>query len=183
MNKRLLVGFVVLLLLGGCAQQPVAEDLSTGDLTDTSATDSSAVDSSAIDASPQDSQVSAGVMNVTVSQESDTSYRFSVTIQSPDEGCDRYANWWEVITEDGELIYRRILAHSHVDEQPFTRSGGPVAKAADQTVIVRSHMHPTGYHTQAMEGSFAEGFNTITLPSDFANELAQMPPLPSGCTF
>jgi len=70
-------------------------------------------------------QESARVTKVTVSGEANN-YNFSVTIASPDTGCDQYADWWEVFTEDGVLIYRRILAHSHVTEQPFTRSGGAV---------------------------------------------------------
>ncbi|MEL7141818.1 MAG: hypothetical protein AAFS04_08935 [Cyanobacteria bacterium J06631_9] len=108
---------------------------------------------------------------------------FAVTIKSSETGCDRYANWWEVITEDGTLLYRRILAHSHVDEQPFTRSGGPVEVEADEVVIVRSHMHPTGYQNQAMKGSINAGFEPVTLPEAFASDLAEAEPLPTGCAF
>lgn len=110
-------------------------------------------------------------------------YRFRVTIESPDTGCDRYADWWEVITPEGELIYRRILAHSHVEEQPFTRSGGAVAIDPQQTVIVRAHLHPDGYGDQGMEGTVEAGFISVELSPELGVDLAQQPPLPSGCTF
>ncbi len=110
-------------------------------------------------------------------------YNFAVTISSPDTGCDLYANWWEVINEEGELLYRRILAHSHVDEQPFTRSGGSIPLEANQVAIVRVHMHPTGYSTQVQKGTVKNGFKAVTLEPEFALELAQQEPLPTGCAF
>ncbi|MFB6286013.1 MAG: discoidin domain-containing protein [Candidatus Bipolaricaulia bacterium] len=110
-------------------------------------------------------------------------YTFEVTVKSPDTGCDQYADWWEVLSTDGELLHRRILAHSHVNEQPFTRSGGPVAIDADETVIVRAHMNPTGYGGQAMRGSVDEGFQTAELPADFAADVEDEEPQPSGCAF
>jgi len=110
-------------------------------------------------------------------------YTFSVTIESPDVGCDQYADWWEVLTNDGRLIYRRILAHSHVDEQPFTRSGGPVDIAADQTIIVRAHMNDTGYAEQVFEGSVEIGLVMTNLDSLFATELEVADPLPTTCAF
>ncbi len=109
-------------------------------------------------------------------------FNFAVTVHSDDTGCNRYADWWEVVTPDGELIYRRVLTHSHVDEQPFTRSGGPVPVRADQEVIVRVHSHPTGYSGEVWRGCVDAGFAATTLPS-FAASLEHEPPLPRGCRF
>ena len=50
----------------------------------------------------------ADVTSVRVSGEPNA-YTFAVTVRSPDTGCDRYANWWEVVAEDESLVYRRIL--------------------------------------------------------------------------
>ena len=110
-------------------------------------------------------------------------YRFSVEIRSPDLGCSQYADWWEVISEDGELLYRRILLHSHVEEQPFKRSGGPVPISADQKVIVRAHMHPSGYFEEVLIGSVDAGFEKVKMESNFANDLEDAQPLPDGCAF
>lgn len=110
-------------------------------------------------------------------------YRFSVEISSPDLGCEQYANWWEVVSEEGELLYRRILAHSHVSEQPFSRSGGPVPIEADEVVWVRAHMEPGGYGGAAFKGSVEAGFEATLLDAQFASNLATVAPLPSGCAW
>lgn len=85
-------------------------------------------------------------------------YTFDVTIRSPDRGCGQYANWWEVLDSEGRVLYRRILAHSHVDEQPFTRSGGPVRVDPKTPLWIRAHMHPQGYRGQILHGTVATGF-------------------------
>ena len=110
-------------------------------------------------------------------------YLFYVGIASPDEGCHQYADWWEVLTEEGDLVYRRILAHSHVDEQPFVRSGGPVAIDADTIVVVRAHMHPGGYGGMVMRGMVQTGFEKMRFDPDFAVEVESEPPQPTGCAF
>lgn len=124
----------------------------------------------------------ADVVGVSVTGDAGA-YTFSVTVRSPDAGCDRYADYWEVLGEDGALVYRRILAHSHVDEQPFSRSGGPVAVAADQEIIVRAHMNPGGYGGQAYRGSVEEGFAATELEPGFAPGVGDMPPQPTDCAF
>lgn len=110
-------------------------------------------------------------------------YQFTVTVSSLDKGCKQYADWWEVFTEDGKLIYRRVLLHSHVDEQPFTRSGGPVAIGPDTVVWVRAHMHPGGYGGKAMKGTAKGDFREAPLSADFARGLEKQPPLPTECAF
>ena len=110
-------------------------------------------------------------------------YRFAVGIRSPDTGCDQYADWWEVVGEDGKLLYRRVLLHSHVNEQPFVRSGGPVDVAADAVVWVRVHMNTGGYGGAAFRGSVQGGFAAAALDAAFATGLESEPPLPDGCAF
>ncbi len=124
----------------------------------------------------------ADVISVQVSG-SEGAYQFSVQVSSPDTGCDQYADWWEVLTEDGELVYRRVLLHSHVGEQPFTRSGGPAAIQAETVVWVRAHMNTGGYGGQALIGSVENGFEPAELSPDYAADLANQPPLPEDCAF
>lgn len=122
------------------------------------------------------------VENVTVSGE-EMEYSFKVTLKSPDTGCEQYADWWEVIDTDGNLLYRRILAHSHVNEQPFTRSGAPVQVSSDQTVFVRGHMNNLGYGENVFKGSVENGFTAEELDVSFAQDLEEQNPLPQGCGF
>jgi hypothetical protein len=126
--------------------------------------------------------VQADVISVQVSG-APRAYRFDVGIRSPDTGCKQYADWWEVLDEDGVLLYRRVLLHSHADEQPFTRSGGPVPIQPDTVVWVRAHMNTDGYGGSAFKGSVQSGFRQAPLPADFAANLARQAPLPDGCAF
>jgi len=47
---------------------------------------------------------------------------FRVRVRHADEGWEHYANRWEVLSPEGEVLATRVLHHPHVDEQPFTRS-------------------------------------------------------------
>lgn len=122
----------------------------------------------------------AKVTNVTVNGEPG-SYTFAVEVSSPDTGCDQYADWWEVVTPDGELIYRRILAHSHVGEQPFTRSGGKVPIQPEDPVLVRVHMNNSGYSKKIYSGNVADGFIAAEAVLDADEVLEKTEPLPNGC--
>ncbi len=80
-----------------------------------------------------------GVLAVKATQSGDL-WRFDVTLQHADTGWDHYADGWGVYTPDGVKLGYRVLAHPHVNEQPFTRSLGSVAIPAGITqVIIRPH--------------------------------------------
>ena len=114
---------------------------------------------------------------------SDGAYRFLVTLKSDETGCEQYANWWEVLSKDGELLYRRILVYSHPDTQPFTRSGGAVNIQVDDVVYVRAHMNKLGYVGSVMKGSVSKGFKTVTDLPTFSKKLETQSPLPKGCLY
>lgn len=135
-----------------------------------------------VDESNNQNEGFADVTAVEVSG-SEGDYTFRVELSSPDTGCDQYADWWEVISENGELIYRRVLLHSHVNEQPFTRSGGPVAIEAETGVWVRAHMNNSGYGGEAFFGSAEAGFEKKELSKEFAADPENREPLPDGCAF
>lgn len=80
----------------------------------------------------------ADVINVKVTAKGDNRYRFDVTLEHSDTGWDHYANKWDVLTEDGELLGTRVLAHPHVNEMPFTRSLTLTIPANISVVVIRA---------------------------------------------
>ncbi len=82
----------------------------------------------------------ADVIDVTVSEQSQGVYRFSVTVAHADTGWDHYADRWEVVAPDGTILGTRTLLHPHENEQPFTRSlSGVVVPPGIESVTVRAH--------------------------------------------
>ena len=87
------------------------------------------------------------VRDVRVSQNSDGTYRFDVTIEHADTGWDHYADAFEVVASDGRVLGTRVLVHPHVNEQPFTRSLSPVRIPSRDTrveVRARDKVHGLG---------------------------------------
>ncbi|MDF1778225.1 MAG: hypothetical protein P1V13_19520 [Rhizobiaceae bacterium] len=82
----------------------------------------------------------ADVVAVEARQGSDGSWRFDVTLRHGDEGWDHYADRWDIVGPDGTVYGKRVLAHPHVSEQPFTRSlSGVVIPDNLVSVVVRGH--------------------------------------------
>ncbi|CEM32708.1 unnamed protein product [Vitrella brassicaformis CCMP3155] len=131
---------------------------------------------------------SADVLEVSVRETSAGKYMIGVTLETSDVDCTHYANWWEVLSEDGELLYRRILRHSHAATQPFTRySEDDVSLEEDQEIIVRAHMHVDGKElypdSQVLKGSAKAGFAKATLEKNFAAAVEKEGPQAEGCLY
>jgi hypothetical protein len=84
---------------------------------------------------------------------SDGTWTFHVTVEHPDTGWEDYADGWDVVTPEGEVLkpnpddpFTRLLLHPHVGEQPFTRSQGGVSIPPGVTQVqVRAHDLVDGY--------------------------------------
>ncbi len=94
------------------------------------------------------------VVDAQATQGGDGSWTFRVTLLHADTGWDHYADAWDVLTPDGEVVGTRVLLHPHVDEQPFTRSlSGVVIPEGITEVIVRGHdsVHGHGAVTKTVK--------------------------------
>ena len=93
------------------------------------------------------SAANADVTYVRAVQAADRSWTFHVTVSHPDAGWNDYADGWDILPLNGSKPivhegdeFTRLLAHPHVDEQPFTRSQSGIIIPEDITqVIVRAH--------------------------------------------
>lgn len=73
-------------------------------------------------------------------------YDFAVTISSPYDSEERYADGWRVKTEAGKVLGTMKLGHDHATEQPFARDQADVAvPAGTDTVVVEGHDLKNGY--------------------------------------
>lgn len=83
-------------------------------------------------------------------------WRFDVTLSHPDTGWDDYADGWAILAPDGTELGLRVLAHPHVNEQPFTRSlSGVVIPEGVTQVMIRARDNVGGWAAPSF---------TLTLP-------------------
>jgi hypothetical protein len=99
-----------------------------------------------------------------------------VTVEHPDTGWEDYADGWDLVTPDEEVLkanpddpFTRLLLHPHVDEQPFTRSQSGISIPPGVTQLrVRAHDLVDGYGGQ-------EIVVDLTVPSGPDFEVERVP--------
>jgi hypothetical protein len=95
----------------------------------------------------------ADVKFVRAVQATDGTWTFHVTVEHPDTGWEDYADGWDVVTPDGDVLkpnadepFTRLLLHPHENEQPFTRSQSDIVVPDGVTQVrVRVHDLVDGY--------------------------------------
>lgn len=158
--SRVAVGVAFLMILGSCASSTsdtaaATSTSSTSNPTTTAPVDSAAPPSSTT-AVPDGLSGCAHVVGVEVSG-SPGSYTFAVTVSSSETGWDKYADAWIVRGTDGTVYGERVLAHPHVDEQPFTRSlSGVIIPEAITEVVVAAQDSVLGFCGDEMIVDLAE---------------------------
>jgi hypothetical protein len=124
---------VLLLVLAACS----------GD-TGSSAADASAADATAADATDTPSAATTAgaqrypdIVDVELEPQGDDVYDVRVTVSSPYDTPQRYADGWRVLTPDGTELGTHTLLHDHANEQPFTRTqpGVEIPPSVDEITV------------------------------------------------
>ncbi|MBN2469079.1 MAG: hypothetical protein JXN59_00035 [Anaerolineae bacterium] len=129
---------LLVLLVAACAPAPIDPILSPPSGEATPSPDSPATVQRA---------ANADVEFVRAVQAADGAWTFHVTVRHPDTGWEDYADGWDVVLPDGNVLkpdpdspFTRLLTHPHENEQPFTRSQGGIIIPEEVTrVLVRAH--------------------------------------------
>jgi hypothetical protein len=93
---------------------------------------SATVEATAAEASAE--QRFPDIVDATAEQTS-LGWTFDVTVSSPYDSADRYADAWRIVGPDGTVYGTRELAHDHAAEQPFTRTIQAVEIPDDVDVV------------------------------------------------
>lgn len=82
------------------------------------------------------------------------SFDFDVTVSSPYDTPQRYADAFRVMSKEGRVYGERTLFHDHASEQPFTRDlyGVRIPRGV-RTVIIEGRDKQFGYGGKTLEST------------------------------
>lgn len=91
------------------------------------------------------------VLAVELTLENNDNWRFDVTLSSPYDTPERYADAWRVLDDKNKELGIRVLGHDHANEQPFTRSETIRVPRQLTTVYVEGRDQDNGWSGQRFE--------------------------------
>jgi protein-disulfide isomerase len=101
-----------------------------------------------------DEQRYPDIVDAELTRNDDGTYDIAVTVSSPYDSPERYADAWRVLSPDDRVLAERELLHDHANEQPFTRSLTNVTIPADVTEVT----------IQGRDLRYGYGGETVTVP-------------------
>ncbi len=146
MTRRLALAAFAALLLAACSSDS-AEQISVADNDISVADEATSVTDTVVEpVTPQSVTASTvhasstddfpDILAAQATPEGDGAWRFDVTVSSPYDTPERYADAWRVVGEDGTEFGVRVLTHDHASEQPFTRSQTGIVIPDDVTTVI-----------------------------------------------
>ncbi|MEM8619383.1 MAG: hypothetical protein AAGF73_06645 [Actinomycetota bacterium] len=136
MRRLIVLPVAVAVLLAACGDD-TSSDSAASTALESSSTDTTDADAEATSDEPAvDEQQFPDVVGVEAREADNGTWSFDVTLSSPYDTPQRYADAWRVVTPDGTVLGERALGHDHQYEQPFTRSLAGVEIPADVDVVV-----------------------------------------------
>lgn len=129
--------WVLLLAVGGCITPlPIAQTPSTPTIVPTVIADAAAF---------------PDVLAAQLTRNADGSFAIAVTISSPYDTPQQYADGWRVLAPDGTVLGEHTLLHDHAHEQPFTRTQPNLIIPSDVfTVTIEGRDLVNGYGGQTL---------------------------------
>ncbi len=98
------------------------------------------------------SQKHPDVITAKVQPRGGNKFDFDVTVSSPYDTPQRYADAFRVMHKDGTVYGERVLLHDHANEQPFTRElQGIVVPAGVRSVVVQARDLRNGWGGKTVE--------------------------------
>lgn len=99
-------------------------------------------------------QMFPDIVDVEMTRDDDETASFDVTVSSPYDSGERYADGWRVLDQDGTVVGEHTLGHDHASEQPFTRtqSGVTIPEGTTElTIEGRDQISGYGGETKTVE--------------------------------
>jgi hypothetical protein len=144
LTPRILTALVLVSLAGACT--------AGSDDTDDGADDS--VAEATVEGSAQDFP---DVIAVDATKNGDD-WTFAVTLSSPYDSPEQYADAWRVVGPDGTVYGERLLTHDHASEQPFTRSQTGITIPDDvRSVTVEARDSVNGWGGSTIDHELPDG--------------------------
>lgn len=153
--RRVLNGItcILILLLAACGEESLGETSPHADPTPIATQHAPSTAATSTEPSPRPTeQRYPDIIDVQLTRNEDGTFDFAVTVSSPYDTPERYADAWRVVAPDGNVLAERELLHDHANEQPFTRTLANVTIPDDITIVtVEGRDQEYGYGGQTMQ--------------------------------